>query len=67
MDVRHHVVAQLALQLGRALQVEVVEVRADGLHGRVGDGEAQLALGLGQRQPEPAPGAEKMYDISGEA
>ena len=55
MDVRHHVVAKLALQLGRALQVEVVQVRADRLDGRVGNGKPQLALRFRQRQPEPAP------------
>ena len=47
MDVRHHVVAEPALQLGGAAEVDVVEVGTHGRQRAVRNVEAQLALRLG--------------------
>src|SRR2546427_1484020 len=55
MDVRHHVVAQPLLVLGRALRIGVVQVGAELRQRAVGDVEPQLLLGLHQREPEAPP------------
>src|SRR5262249_37784405 len=56
VDVRHHVVPQLALVLRRPGEIDVVDGRAQlgDLFDR--DVEPQLALGLGQRDPQLPPG-----------
>src|SRR5690606_10824932 len=58
VDVRHHVMAQLALQLGRPGEVEVIEVLAKLRDRLVRDLQAELTLGFRQRQPQPTPGSE---------
>src|SRR5207249_12088643 len=58
MDVRHHVVPHTLLVLGGALQIGVVQVRAQLSERPVGDGEAELALGLHEREPQPPPQAD---------
>ena len=72
MDVRHHVVAKLALQLAGALEVEVVQVRADGGDRLVGDRQPQLRSASASashslRHVVNLNLGEKMYDISAEA
>src|SRR5213593_4133376 len=55
MDVRHHVVPQALLVLGRAVEIGVVEVAAELGQRAIGDVEPELLLGLQQREPEPPP------------
>ncbi len=55
VDVRHHVMAQAALELGRAFEVDVIEPCTELLDRLGRDVQPQLALRLGQRQPESAP------------
>ena len=55
VDVRHDVVTQPLLVLGRAIEVDVVDVRAELLHGGPGNVEPQLALPLHQGEPQPSP------------
>src|SRR6266487_792386 len=58
MDVRHHVMAQPALVLGRLLEVGVVQVRAKLIHCCIRDPDSQILLPLHERQPQPAPQAD---------
>src|SRR2546423_1822048 len=58
MDVRHDVVAQSALVLGRLLEVGVIEVRAQLRQGRVGNGEPQFLLAFHQGEPQTTPQAD---------
>src|SRR3989449_1830574 len=55
MDVRHHVMPQPLLMLGRAVEIGVVEVAAQLGQRAIGDVETELLLGLQQREPEPPP------------
>ncbi len=64
VDVGHDVVAQLPLQLGHPLQIEVLAGVLQGLQLLLADLEAEFALALGEGDPEvapdqgPAPGGE---------
>ncbi len=55
MNVGHDVVAEAALVLGHALEVEVVEVGAHLGDRLVGDLHPERSLGLGQREPQRPP------------
>ena len=56
MDMRHNVVAQLALLLRRKLIVDVGQVCAHLVKLFVGDVQPQLLLALREREPQSAPG-----------
>ena len=58
VHVGHHVVAHALLVAAGRVVVDVVDVRLQLVHLRLGDGQAQLHLGLRQRHPQLAPGGE---------
>ena len=58
VDVRHHIVTDLALTLFGVLVVDVLSVRFQLGNLLIGDRQPELLLRLGQSNPEPSPGSE---------
>ena len=57
LDVRHDVVAQLALVLRDPVVIYIVKMGAQLIQLGLADVESKLGLGFRQRKPEPAPGS----------